>query len=101
MLAVARRAVDPDASLGRPFDIVVLVKAAVDQMAPGPATMALLQALEHRAHQAAVRAARQNSEVDPDLALRHGGEDRKSVVQGKSGAVRVDLGGGRNIKKKK
>src|SRR3546814_11665853 len=26
--------------------------------------------------------------------------DRKSVVEGKSGAVRVDLGGGRSIKKK-
>src|SRR3546814_12410472 len=26
--------------------------------------------------------------------------DRKSVVEGTSGAVRVDLGGGRNIKKK-
>src|SRR3546814_15918593 len=32
----------------------------------------------------------------------HGGYvgDRKSVVQGKSGSVRVDLGGGRIIKKK-
>src|SRR3546814_6499810 len=53
MLAVARWAVDPDAFLGRPLGIVVLVKAAVDQMAPGTAAMALLQALEHRAHQAA------------------------------------------------
>src|SRR3546814_2827155 len=51
MLAVARWAVDPDAALGRPLGIVVLVKAAVDQMALGPAAMALLQALEHRAHQ--------------------------------------------------
>src|SRR3546814_21005135 len=30
-----------------------------------------------------------------------GSRDRKSVVSGKSGSVRVDLGGGRIIKKKK
>src|SRR3546814_11570186 len=74
MLAVARWAVDPDAALGRPLGIVVLVKAAVDQMALGPAAMAPLQALEHRAHQPAVRAAGQNSDADPDLAPRHGGD---------------------------
>src|SRR3546814_21112617 len=34
----------------------------------------------------------------PSRSLR---EDRKSVVWGKSGAVRVDLGGRRNIKNKK
>src|SRR3546814_18706904 len=33
--------------------------------------------------------------------LRQAKQDRKSVVQGKSGSVRVDLGGRRNIKKKK
>src|SRR3546814_13455700 len=35
------------------------------------------------------------------LALGQGRGDRKSVVSGKSVAVRVDLGGRRNIKKKK
>src|SRR3546814_20558493 len=34
-------------------------------------------------------------------ALAAGNGDRKSVVWGKSGSVRVDLGGRRNIKKKK
>src|SRR3546814_19697346 len=37
--------------------------------------------------------------ADPDMAAR--GPDRKSVVQGKSGAVRVDFGGRRIIKNKK
>src|SRR3546814_1865548 len=64
MLVFGRRAVHPDASLGRPFDVVVLVKAAVDQMAPGPAAMALLQALEHRPHQPAIRAAGQHTDID-------------------------------------
>src|SRR3546814_7990452 len=73
-LVFGRRAVHPDASLGRPFDVVVLVKAAVDQMAPGPAAMALLQALEHRPHQPAIRAAGQHTDIDHDQALRHGGD---------------------------
>src|SRR3546814_16953214 len=64
----------PDASLGRPFGIVVLVKAAVDQMAPGPAAVALLHALKHRPHQAAVGAAGQRRDIDHDLALHHGGD---------------------------
>src|SRR3546814_11528113 len=38
--------------------------------------------------------------IEPDLVLTGDG-DRKSVVEGKSGYVRVDLGGGRQIKKKK
>src|SRR3546814_13104202 len=39
---------------------------------------------------------------DEDIALRAGlGEDRKSVVSGKSVSVRVDLGGRRFLKKKK
>src|SRR3546814_17340206 len=33
-------------------------------------------------------------------AITHTGEDRKSVVQGKSVSVRVDLGGRRSMKKK-
>src|SRR3546814_11304429 len=33
-------------------------------------------------------------------AIGSGGEDRKSVVSGKSVSVRVDLGGSRNIQKK-
>src|SRR3546814_15963376 len=36
-----------------------------------------------------------------DLVLCSGDPDRKSVVYGKSGSVRVDLGGRRIIKKKK
>src|SRR3546814_14150616 len=36
-----------------------------------------------------------------DLRLRHDRADRKSVVEGKSVSVRVDLGGRRRIKKKK
>src|SRR3546814_1538358 len=85
VLAARRRAVDPDASLGRPFGIVVLVKAAVDQMAPGPAAVALLQALKHRPHQAAVGAAGQRRDIDHDLALRHGGD--LTVVGGAETAV--------------
>src|SRR3546814_114210 len=85
VLAARRRAVDPDASLGRPFGIVVLVKAAVDQMAPGPAAVALLQALKHRPHQAAVGAAGQRRDIDHDLALRHGGD--LTVVGGPETAV--------------
>src|SRR3546814_11607674 len=57
MLVFGRRAVHPDASPGRPFDVVVLVKAAVDQMAPGPAAMALPQALANRPRQPPLRAA--------------------------------------------
>src|SRR3546814_11857948 len=40
----------------------------------------------------------------PSRRIRHRSNnrgERKSVVSGKSGSVRVDLGGGRNIKKKK
>src|SRR3546814_13412390 len=73
MLVFGRRAVHTDASLGRLFDVVVLVKAAVDQMAPGPSAMALLQALEHRPHQHAIRAAGPHTDIDPDLTLRPGG----------------------------
>src|SRR3546814_19312162 len=36
-----------------------------------------------------------------DAAVRQLGRDRKRVGKGKSGSVRVDLGGRRNIKKKK
>src|SRR3546814_3448683 len=45
MLAVARWAVDPDAALGRPLGIVVLVKAAVDQMARSEEHTSELQSL--------------------------------------------------------
>src|SRR3546814_14245216 len=54
MLAVARWAVDPDAALGRPLGIGVLMNAAVYKMPFWPAAMALLQPHRHRAHQAAV-----------------------------------------------
>src|SRR3546814_17506139 len=39
--------------------------------------------------------------ADPGFIGFEGGEDRKSVVSGKSVSVRVDLGGRRIIKKKK
>src|SRR3546814_18827057 len=41
--------------------------------------------------------------LDPSItdAFSAGALDRKSVVEGKGGAVRVDLGGGRSRKKKK
>src|SRR3546814_7879211 len=51
VLAARRRAGDQDAYLGRPFGIAVLVKAAVDQMAPGTVAVALLPALKPRPHQ--------------------------------------------------
>src|SRR3546814_14014338 len=46
----------------------------------------------------------QQLDLITDRSLRHpefGGGDRKSVVSGKSGSVRLDLGGRRIIKKKK
>src|SRR3546814_16852938 len=38
--------------------------------------------------------------LHPDRRIRQSGQDRKSVVQGKSGSVPVKLGGRRTIKKK-
>src|SRR3546814_10597507 len=47
-LVFGRRAVQPDAYLGRPFDVAVFGKAPVDRMAPGPAAMGMPRAPEHR-----------------------------------------------------
>src|SRR3546814_11210139 len=74
VLAARRRAVDTDASLGRPFGIVVLVNAAVDQLAHGPAAVALLQALKHRPHPAARGATGPHPSIEPTPALLHGSQ---------------------------
>src|ERR1700704_5474015 len=56
VLAVHRRPVDIDADRCRPPGIVVLVEAAVDKVAVWPPAVATLNLVEHRPHQAAVRA---------------------------------------------
>src|SRR3546814_15065567 len=42
----------------------------------------------------------QQAERGEPMLMRQSGQERKSVVEGKSGSVRVDLGGSRIIKKK-
>src|SRR5207244_726649 len=55
MLALRGRSVDEDALLIGPLGIVVLVEAAVDQLAPWQAPVAPAQPLQHRPQQTAVR----------------------------------------------
>src|SRR3546814_13199834 len=59
-----------------------------------------------RAHGSALSSSRRSRtyhgvRTDPKRQGGRPGRDRKSVVEGKSVSVRVDLGGRRNIKKKK
>src|SRR5256885_7673490 len=74
VLAPHGRAIHLDARAGCPFDIVILVEAAIDEVTFGPAAVALFEPIEHRAQQAAIRAGGRHMDTDHDLTLGDGAE---------------------------
>src|SRR3546814_11978200 len=78
---------------------------ALDQMINGAFTAKLAfeqaELVKNERFAGKSRMKRQKIVNRPRCAVEAGEGDRKSVVEGKSVSVRVDLGGGRLIKKKK
>src|SRR5207302_635350 len=69
VLAPRGRTIHLDTRAGRPFDIVILVEAAIDEVTFGPASVALFEPIEHRAQQAAVGAGGRHIDTDHDLTF--------------------------------
>src|SRR5258707_8592120 len=74
VLALGGWSVDKDALAGRPLGVVVLVEAAVDQLAPRHTLVARAQPLERGPQQAAIRARGVDADIDHDLAVGDGAE---------------------------
>src|SRR6516164_10269570 len=93
-----RRAMDRDAGAMRPFDVVILAKAAIGQMLLGEIAVSGLDPLQHRPQQAAIRAAGGN--IDPHHDLLSSNARDLHVVGGPKPTIghlhhtRVGIGGG-------
>src|ERR1700682_357248 len=74
VLAARGRAIHLDARAGGPFDIVILVESAVDEVTLGSAAVALFERIEHWTQQTAVRAGGRHIDTDHDLTLGDGAE---------------------------
>src|SRR5436853_292597 len=74
VLAPRGRAIHLDARAGCPFDIVILVEAAIDEVTHGSVAVALFEPIKHRAQQAAVGAGGRHIDADHDLTFGDGAE---------------------------
>src|ERR1700675_156171 len=98
VLAVHRRTIDIDPRPCGPLGIVVLVEAAVDEMAVWPPAVAALKLIKHRSHQTAVRARRIDVDRDDDLTGRRGADltiiSRPEPAVGHLHVARLGIRGG-------
>src|SRR5260370_31746930 len=71
VLAVHWRTVDVNTNRGCPFSIVILIEAAIDEMAVRPSAVAALKFIEHWSHHTAIRAHCIHADRNDDLTISH------------------------------
>src|SRR6266550_2730500 len=71
VLAVHWRTVDINTNRGCPFSIVILIEAAIDEMAARPSAVAALKFIEHWSHHTAIRTHCIHADRNDDLTFSH------------------------------